>query len=281
MLAACVAGIVLPSESRAQSRQSSPEDLILVQVWAEDDTVIASPMVGLIERMPTRLGMKFSKGAELIRFQCTENEARAAIALSEHTAAAENLEAKIRLKAMNAASEIEVTLAASQVAKADAQLKLTRHQASQCVVRAPYDGYVVRLMGKPFQTATVGQPMIEIISAGTPRLRLIADSRHFAGVRVGSRLEVLLKESPTGFGAVVSLINARIDPVNQTFEMEARLLGQPSGVLPGMSGYARITGETASVRGQSPPLWDPSAPGQAGALPRSTVQRLPGAGVRP
>jgi len=36
----------------------------------------------------------------------------------------------------------------------------------------------------------------------------------------------------------VSLVNARIDPVNQTFEMEARVLGSANRLLPGMSGTA-------------------------------------------
>ncbi len=218
----------------------APEDRILVQAWAEMESVLGSPMIGLIQKIPSHVGLRFSKGQELIRFECTENEARAAIAQSELTAAGENLEAKIRLKAMNAASEIEVTVAAAQVSKAEAQLKLSQHQVQQCVVKAPFDGYVVRVLGKPFQTTTVGQPMLEIISASTPKLRVSADSKFFTRMRVGTPLQVTIKETGLIYKASVSSINARIDPVNQTFEMEARVQGSSAQLLPGMSGLATL-----------------------------------------
>lgn len=222
-----------------------PEDRILVQAWAEMETVLASPMIGLVQKIPTRVGQRFVKGAELIRFECTENEARASIAQSELTAAQENMEAKIRLKGMDAASEIEVTTAAAQVAKADAQLRLTQFQVQQCVIKAPFDGFVVRVVGKPFQTATVGQPMLEIISAGVPRLRVSADSKLFPRIRVGTPLQVIIQETGRTYQAVVSSVNARIDPVNQTFEMEARVQGSGAGLLPGMSGSAVLASASA------------------------------------
>lgn len=224
----------------AQAQTAPPEERMLVQAWAETETVLASPMVGLVQQIPPRVGVRFAKGESLIRFDCTENEARAAIAQSELTAASENLEAKIRLKSLDAASDIEVTTAAAQVAKAEAQLRLSAFQVEQCTVKAPFAGFVVRIMGKPYQTTTVGQPMIEIISAGKPRLRVSADSKMFKRVRVGSTLRVTIQETGMNYQAVVSGINARIDPVNQTFEMEARVLGAGEGLLPGMSGSAEL-----------------------------------------
>ena len=219
-------------------REVAPENRILVQAWAEAEAVISSPIVGLIQQMPTRMGQRFEKGNTLVQFDCTENEARAQIAQSELTAASESLEAKIRLKSLNAASEIEVSTAAAQVAKADAQLKLSLHQVGQCVVTAPFTGFVVRVMGKPFQTATVGQPLLEVISAGVPKLRVSASSRLFTRIRVGSPLRVTIDETGMSYNAQVSLVNARIDPVNQTFEMEAQVLGSADRLLPGMSGTA-------------------------------------------
>lgn len=229
--------------------QEAPEDRILVQAWAETETVLASPMVGQVQKIPNRIGQHFSRGEELIRFECTENVARAAIAQSELIAASENMEAKIRLKSMDAAAEIEVTVAAAQVARAEAQLKLAQHQVQQCAVKAPFDGHVVKVMGKPFQTATLGQPLLEIISAGTPRLRVSADSKLFTRIRVGTPLRVSIKETGLSYPARVSAVNARIDPVNQTFEMEARVQGAASGLLPGMSGSAVIDDSVAAASG--------------------------------
>ena len=214
-----------------------------------------------MSQIPTRPGTRFERDEVLIRYECTENEARAQIALSEHTAASETLAAKIRLQSMNAASEIEVIVAAAQVSKAEAQLKLAEYQARQCRVLAPFDGYVVRSIGKPYQTTTVGQPMLEIITAGTPKLRVSADSRLFNRFRVGTSLRVTIDETGQSYNARITLINARIDPVNQTFEMEARVQGSAPGLLPGMSGSAVLVATDP-----------PSEP--------STDRVLPGGGAR-
>lgn len=227
----------------------APEDRILAQAWAETETVISSPMVGLVQQIPNRIGQRFERGETLLAFDCTENQARAQIAQSELTAASEALEAKIRLKAMDAASEIEVTTAAAQVAKAEAQLRLSTYQVGQCKVSAPFAGFVVRVMGKPYQTATVGQPMIEIVSAGVPKLRLSASSKWFSRIRPGTQLNVRIDETGVVYRAAVSAINARIDPVNQSFEMEARIQGGAASLLPGMSGTATLVPGTNAAPG--------------------------------
>jgi RND family efflux transporter MFP subunit len=248
---------------RASTESLPPEQRILVQAWAETETVISSPMVGQVLQIPSRPGTRFSKGELLMRYECTENEARAQIAQAELTAASEALEAKIRLQSMNAASEIEVTTAAAQVSKAEAQLKLSRYQVSQCRVLAPFDGFVVRSMGKPFQTTTVGQPMLEIITSGTPKLRVSADSRLFTRVQVGTSLQVLIDETGLRYSAQVTLINARIDPVNQSFEMEARIVGPSPGLLPGMSGSATIVRSAPVSAGTTQTERAASAPARA------------------
>lgn len=251
--ATCALACGLTTWAQTVPRNVAPEERILVQAWAETETVISSPIVGLIHQLPSRVGTRFEKGGVLVRFDCTENEARAQIAQSELTAASESLEAKIRLKAMNAASEIEVTTAAALVAKAEAQLKLSQYQVSQCSLLAPFAGYVVRVMGKPYQTTTVGQPLLEIISAGTPKLRVSASSKLFTRIRPGTALRVTIDETGRTHDAVVSSINARIDPVNQTFEMEARLQGTVAGVLPGMSGTAVLASpEPAKASAHAP-----------------------------
>jgi len=239
-------GAAMAVASQAQTaavlreRAPAPEDRILVQAWAEAETLISSPIAGQITHIPTRVGTRFNKGEVLVRFNCTENQARAEIAESELTVSTEAMEAKIRLQGMNAASEIEVTTAAAQVAKAQAQLNLSKYQVSQCTVPAPFAGYVVRTQGKPYQTTNVGQPLIEIISAGVPRLKLSASSKMFSRIKVGTPLRVTFDETGTTYNAVVSLVNARIDPVNQSFEMEGRIVGAATGLLPGMSGTAML-----------------------------------------
>lgn len=231
-----------PAPPARQGEGAPPaERRMLVQAWAEMETVIASPMVGQLVQIPTRAGGRVAKGSPIARFECTENEARAKIAQAELAVANETLASKLRLQAMNAASEIEVTTAAAQVTKAEAQFRLTQHQVTLCTVLAPFDGFVVRVIGKPYQTTTVGQPLLEMISAGLPKLRVSADSRNLRRVKPGSPLRVSIEETGQTYAARVTLINARVDPVNQTFDMEAQVVGAAPGLLPGMSGQAVLS----------------------------------------
>lgn len=236
-------------------RSTAPEDRILVQVWAETETVLSSPIVGQITQIPAQIGVRFEKDDVILRFECTENEARAKIAQSELISANEALEAKIRLKAMRAASEIEVTTAAAQVAKAQAQLTLSNYQVGQCNLIAPFTGHVVRIMGKPFQTTTVGQPLLELISAGAPRLRISANSKLFPKIKNGVQLKIMIDETGKSYDATVTAVNARIDPINQIFEVEARVKGDAPDLLPGMSGVAILSADPINVQsagGQAP-----------------------------
>ena len=105
-------------------------------------------------------------------------------------------------------------------------------------------------MGKPFQTTNVGQPLLEIISSGAPKLRVSASSKLFTKIRVGTPLRVTIDETGLSYNAVVTSVNARIDPVNQSFELEARIQGAAGNLLPGMSGTAVLAQADASGRGR-------------------------------
>ena len=67
----------------------------------------------------------------------------------------------------------------------------------------------------------------------------------FAGLRnikVGTPFEVAIDETGKSYPAKVSAINARVDSVAQSIELEARIDGKPANLLAGMSGIARFPG---------------------------------------
>ena len=52
--------------------------------------------------------------------------------------------------------------------------------------------------------------------------------------------EVEIDETGRTYKAAVSAVNARVDAVAQTVEIEARITGRHAELLPGMSGTARF-----------------------------------------
>lgn len=88
----------------------------------------------------------------------------------------------------------------------------------------------------------MGAPLLEMVSDGPLKLRLNVPSRWLHALKTGTAFEVLIDETRKTYTAKVSAINARVDAVAQTVELEARIDGKNPELLAGMSGVARFAG---------------------------------------
>ena len=71
-------------------------------------------------------------------------------------------------------------------------------------------------------------------------MRLNVPSSLLRQLKVGTRFEVAIDETGKTYPARVTAINARVDAVAQSIELEAGIEGRPTELLPGMSGVARF-----------------------------------------
>jgi RND family efflux transporter MFP subunit len=205
------------------------------------ETTLAAQMPARVASVSAALGQRFAAGQVLVRFDCAEPQARLKMAQAELSAAREQHEAKLRLQGLQQAAEVEVTLAASQAAKAAAQVELIETQIASCTVLAPIAGRVVKVAACAHQGVQQGQPLLEIVSDGPLKLRLNAPGRWVAWLRPGTPFEVQIDETGRRYPAVVSALNGRVDAVSQTIELEGSLRGGSAELLPGMSGQARFS----------------------------------------
>jgi len=244
LLTALLSGVALsawaqPSAAAGGGAGSTPE-AVRVLVLPNGETVLASPIAGRITEVHTGLGRAFRQGAVLVSLDCGEHEARAGMAKADLASATEEYEAKLRMQGLEQASDVEVALAASAVAKAKAQTDLIQFQIGQCAIRAPWDGYTSRLHVRSHMTVTPGQPMIDLVRRGVLLLKLNVPSRWTSSLKIGQDFEVTIDETGKSYPARVQRINSRIDPVSQTIELEAAMLRMHPDLLPGMSGLARF-----------------------------------------
>lgn len=207
------------------------------------ETTLAAQMAGRISALNGSLGAAVAKGSTLVALDCSEPNARLQMAQAEHAMAQETLDTKRRLRDLEAAGDMEVTLAQAGLARAQAANAVARAQIAQCTVAAPFSGRVVKLHAKPFQGVTPGMPLVELVSDGPLKVRLNVPSHMLKSLRVGTAFEVDVDETGKTYAAKVSAINARVDAVAQTLELEARIQGSPAGLLAGMTGTARFKTE--------------------------------------
>ncbi|MDM0034490.1 efflux RND transporter periplasmic adaptor subunit [Variovorax sp. J22P271] len=244
LLAAAALG-AWPTGWAADARNASgPADdpgAIRVLLVARTETTLSSQMNGTIGELQAELGQKVAKNALLAQFICTETQARAKVAGAELNMARQNLDAKRNLQKLNAAGDLEVLMATTEVEKTEGALTLARTQTGYCQVRAPFGGRIAKVLAKPHQTVSAGTPMFELVSDGPLKVRLNVPSKLLARLKPGTPLTVGIDETGKSYAAQVSAINARVDAVAQTVELEARLDAEHPELIPGMSGIARFT----------------------------------------
>jgi multidrug efflux pump subunit AcrA (membrane-fusion protein) len=93
---------------------------------------------------------------------------------------------------------------------------------------------------KNYQTVSAGTPMLDLVGDGALKVRLNVPSALMVRLKQGSHLDITIPETGKTYPAHVSAVNARVDAVAQTVELEAQLDGEHPDLVAGMSGIARF-----------------------------------------
>jgi membrane fusion protein (multidrug efflux system) len=222
------------SDAIARARVADMEVRLLVV--ADQESTISAPAAARVAAVDVRLGDAVSADRPLVRFECAEALARREVVAAEAQAARLQHEAKLRLQGLQSAAEIEVSLAAAAVDRAQAQVRMADAQIAQCAVRAPFEGRIARIHVKAGQSVTAGTPIIDVVGSGALKARVNAPSRWLSWLRQGERLEAVIEETGRRHAMRVARIAGRVDAVSQTIEIEATFDGGVGELLPGMSG---------------------------------------------
>jgi Multidrug resistance efflux pump len=230
-----------PAALAADVTPPGPDD-IRVLVTSALETTLSSQMSGTLGELHASLGERVDKRALLAQFACAEAQARAKVAVAELGMAQQSLAAKQGMRRLNAVGDVEVAQAETEVSKAAGARSLAVTQAGYCQVRAPFAARIAKVYVKPFQTVSEGTPLFDLVSDGDLKIRLNVPSPWLARLKEAMPVDVRLLETGKTYRAHISAINARVDAVAQTIELEARFDEAHAEVRPGMSGIAHLPG---------------------------------------
>ena len=204
---------------------------------------IGASMSGKLIKVPFKPGQSFSKGALLAQFDCTQQRAEAdAIehALSALSVKHDNVK---ELEALGAAGALEVSMAAADTARAQADLRVAKTRLKHCSVYAPYAGMVKARHVSAYDTPQAGAPLLSIIRTGALEIDLITPSSWMRWMKPGDKFKFEIDETGQIYSAKIIRFGAAVDPVSQTLEVTAKFEKRAYGALPGMSGVARFASE--------------------------------------
>ena len=257
-----------PSTAPDPSASSGSVTALPMQLIPNREVILSSEISTPIERLPYKLGDSFKAGAVLAVLDCKELQAKqdyAVADLAELQARRESAEAefratqethvtKLRLQALGAAGDLEVTLAAAGVDKARAAVRQMeasadkakaniRQAAAQmlhCEIVAPFAGQVARVRVRERELVAANQAILDIVDVKTLKVQLFAPANLARKITVGSTIEVRLNVDGHVRTARITRINPRLDGASQVLELEAKLVGSTTGLIAGMLGNARL-----------------------------------------
>jgi len=238
LLGLCFAA--LPVRAQEANGGFSDPAAIRVLLAGEMETTLSSRMSGTLSELSAKMGQQAEQGSVLARFDCREGAARAKVAAAELAMARQNLAAKKNLRRLQAAGDLEVAMAATEVQRAEGARSMAETENSYCSVEAPFSGEIAKVHVKPFQTVQAGTPLFDMVSDGPLKVRLNVPSALLPRLENGMAVEVDIRETGKTYTAHVSAINARVDAVAQSIELEAKLDDAYPELVAGMSGVARL-----------------------------------------
>jgi len=231
-----------PQSPKEPAKPASAQGEIAALIVAGEETTLSSQMAGRIRKLGVGLGDEVKKGARLMDFDCSEQQAQFDTARAEFRAARDTHLARLRLQALGAAGELEVSVAAAAADKARSQVRLRASQIAYCKVSAPFAGNVARLRVKASESVNAGQPLVDLVNPASLKAQMFVPASWIAWLRPGAPLTLEVRETGQTFKALVSKINSRVDGVSQQLEVEARIEKGGGRLLPGMVGSAMFDG---------------------------------------
>lgn len=205
-----------------------------------DRAVISSEIAAKIDELPFKSGDRFKKGDVLVGFECSFYRADLASADAAYQSRKHIYENNKELLALNAISDIDVSISKSemQVARADRTMKAIR--VNQCKIKAPYSGRVIEVAINEHETVPVDREILSILNDRDLEIELIVPSNWLNWLKVGEPFSFIIDETGKILDAKVAKIGAVVDPVSQTIKLTGKFDDDIEEVLSGMSGTAQF-----------------------------------------
>ncbi|MFT5395762.1 MAG: membrane fusion protein (multidrug efflux system) [Gammaproteobacteria bacterium] len=203
--------------------------------------IISSEIAAKIKSIPFKAGDAFKKGDLLVGFDCSFYRADMASAEASYKSRQHIFENNKQLLALNAISDIDVSISESemQVARADRTMKAIR--VNQCKIKAPYSGRVIEVAINEHETVPSDKEILSILNDSNLEIELIVPSNWLNWLAVEESFSFMIDETGKVLDAKVSKIGAVVDPVSQTIKLTGKFADDLNGVLSGMSGTAQFS----------------------------------------
>lgn len=213
---------------------------IRAQLTPHQFTTLSSEMAGRIDRIATKIGEHFQKGAVLVVFDCALQRAQDERAQAVLLQAQRTFSIDQRLVALKSMGQLELDIASAEVQKAKADVAASEATTSKCTIAAPFAGVTVDQKAQEFQYTTPGQALLDVIDDRQLDVELIAPSRWLNFLKPGFQFQLHIDETDKTYPARIDRLGGRVDPISQSIKVIGEVIGDAPELMAGMSGRASI-----------------------------------------
>jgi len=231
-------------------------------IYTAVGTVRSREAVDIISRLPAarileikvRSGDAVKAGDLLVKLESTDLKAAVESAEENLKAAQSRLDfadsefkRSEKLLESNAIARRAYEQAQSNLNAARAEVSMLSHVAenarvnlSYAELKAPFDGIVAERFNDPGDLATPQKPVLTFFDPAKLQLRLPVREGLVASLKVGEKLKVRIEALNRDLEAEIREIIPSVDPGSRTFAIDACLVGDTAGVMPGMFAVCRV-----------------------------------------
>lgn len=219
----------------------SSGERVRVQLVAPQSATLSSELAGRVAALPLREGDAFAAGDLLLQLDCRLYQARHSKAEAERNQARTVHTVNTELDRLGSVSVLDLQIAATQLAVAEAELAIMDALLERCEITAPFSGRIAERHARPHQYIAEGEKVLEILNDDRLEIDMILPSPWLRWLRVGQTFRLTIDETGQTYQAQVSRIAPRIDPVSQSVKIFGLLDNPGRELRAGMSGTAQLS----------------------------------------
>jgi len=210
------------------------------------DAMLSAPLGGYVERVLVDDGDRVAKGATLLRVDASLYGVQLEQARIEREDAERQLARARRLG--QAMSEADREARETQVARAKASERLQHLRLRRAILRAPFDGVVVKVDTEVGETAPPGEPLLRLVQLDPLSVSVSVSDRDVVALRPGLVGSVVTDARSGLREATLTNIEPAADLDTRAFNVEFDLPNPDGTLFPGMIATVTVRRELGGER---------------------------------
>ena len=212
--------------TRVEAATVSPSSLAIQisrpgEIVPGRDASIAAALGGQIERVNIEVGDRVKAGQVVAKVDSSLHTAQASLAKVEVDDAKRELE---RLRSMGkTVAKVRIDDAETRLARAEAQLRISKIQAGKAVLKAPFAGTVAMRDMEKGEVAPPGMVLARIVSLDPALVSVSVADRDVAGLQVGLRANVTAVGASTPIEGKIKRIEPTANTKTRSFIVEVEV----------------------------------------------------------